>query len=209
MLFRRVCFLRRMGRSEESSRIMRKELPEKIARWSRSVPEPFYDKRQRLERMFLEEQRRVADACMLHELSLMKWQQDMIPLLTEKITQEVKTIVASQLEAQAVRQQQIGQEIQTLAGQIEQEYSRRVAQESVLQTVQRTVEQAVKKLPPAPVRIPFDDIQSIIDQINDEERRIPTARKKFSVPPALPGAASRTQNSGKSGIPFEVNAAVA
>jgi hypothetical protein len=181
--FRRLCFMRRMGRGEESVKPLWKDLSDMIARWSRAVNEPYNAKRSRLERMFLEEQRRVADACMLHELSLMQWQQDVVPVLTERITQEVRTLVTSEFEAQAARQQQLGQELQTLAGQFEQEAARRATQEAVLETVQKTVEQAVKKLPPAPVRIPFDDIPTIIDMLNDEERRIPSARKKFSVPP--------------------------
>lgn len=181
--FRRLCFMRRMGQGEASIKPLWKDLSDRIARWSRAVNEPYNGKRAKLERMFLDEQRRVADACMLHELSLMQWQQEVVPVLTEKITREVRTIVTNEFEAQAARQQQLGQEIQTLAGQFEQEAARRATQEAVLQTVQKTVEQAVKKLPPAPVRIPFDDIPTIIDMLNDEERRIPSARRKFSVPP--------------------------
>jgi len=183
VLFRRLCFMRRTGHSEESSQIQRKDLLDKIARWSRVTCEPFEKKRLRLGRMFKEEQRRVADACTLQELSLEQRQQEMIPLLTQKITQEIKTLVVSQLEAQAARQQQLGQDIQTLAGQFEQESARRAAQEAVLQTVQKTVELAMQKLPQAPVRIPFDDIPTIIDQIYDEERRTPSARKKFTIQP--------------------------
>lgn len=183
VMFRRLCFMRRTGQSEAASQTLRKDLQDKIARWFRATCEPFQKKRLRLVRMFQEEQRRVADACTLQELSLVQRQQDLVPLITRKIAQEVQTIVASQLEAQAARQQQLGREIETLAGQFEQESARRAAQETILQTVQKTVETAVQKLPQAPVRIPFDDIPTIIDQINEEERRLHSARKQFTVQP--------------------------
>lgn len=190
-LFRRLCFLRRMGRGDESAKLQRKDLPELISRWSRSTSEPYTSKRIRLERMFQEEQRKVADACMLHELSLSQWQQDLVPMLTEKIAEEIKAVVVRQLEAHAARQQAMGQEIETLVGQFEEEAARLAAQESVLKNVQQTVEAAVKKLPPPPVRIPFGDIQTIIDQIHEEERRIPSARKKFAIQPRPIGETSR------------------
>jgi hypothetical protein len=192
VLFRRLCFMRRTGQSEAASQTLRKDLLDKIARWSRAASEPFEAKRTRLARMFKEEQRRVADACTLQELSLEQRQQDMVPLITRRIAQEIQTIVASQLEAQAARQQQLGREIETLAGQFEQESAHRAAQETVLQTVQKTVEDAIKKLPKAPARIPFDDIPSIIDQINDEERRTHSARRKFAVMPPPSDASYRS-----------------
>jgi hypothetical protein len=210
LLFRRLCFLRRMGRSDESARLLRKDLPELIAQWSRSTSEPYTSKRLRLARMFQAEQRRVADACMLHELSLTQWQQDMVPMITQQITQEIKTVIVRQLETQAARQQQLGQEIAALAGHFEEEASRIAAQESVLKNVQKTVEAAVQKLPPAPVRIPFDDIQSIIDQIHDEERRTPSARKKFAIQPPHGMAPSRSDAPGEAALPSrEVREAVA
>ena len=209
-LFRRLCFMRRMGKSEESLQLLRDVMPGLIVRWSGATGEPLKNKRLRLAHMFHDEQLRVADAYALHELSSMQLQQELIPQLTKKIAQEIKNVVASQLEANAARQKELGKEIQSLSGQLEQESARRSAQEEVMNSIQKTVEDAVQNLAPAPVRIPFDDIPTIIDQINDEERRTHSSHKKNNIRPLPFNAPHRADSADKiAGSPRTIREAVA
>jgi hypothetical protein len=209
-LFRRLCFMRRMGKADEALQILSEVLPSLIVQWSNATGEPLKNKRLRLAHMFHDEQLRVADAYALHELSSMQWQQEMVPQLTRKIAQEIKNVVASQLEANAARQKELGQEIQALSGQLEQETSRRSAQEAVMNSIQKTVEDAVQNLAPAPIRIPFDDIPTIIDQINDEERRTHSSHRKNNIRSLPFNAQQRADSADKTaGSPRTIRVAVA
>ncbi len=196
--------MRRQGNASDSGKILEEKLPRKIAAWSRTATDDTEAKRSQLEQMFREEQRRVDDVCALHELSTAQWRQDLVPMLTNNISEQVKSAVVAQLASQAAQQNQLGEEIkQALAEQFQLQAAREAAQQALLQAVQKSMlEAASRPSPPptsaapvtragqgtatsssAPTRIPFDDIPAIIDQINDEEKRHPSPRRTFSVRP--------------------------
>lgn len=208
--FRSLCFLRRQGNSDESGKILKEKLPRQIAAWSRTAQQDMENKRLALEQMFRDEQRRVDDVCALHELSSNQWRQEMIPLLTNKISNEVKTAVQQQIAQQAEQHNQLAQEIrQALAEQAQTQSARETAQQALIESIQKNLAQtlqAVQSIPasvseaqatarpqaagakgPSRVksmeRIPFDDIPAIIDSIHDEERCHPAARRSFSAMP--------------------------
>ena len=202
--FRSLCFMRRQGNASDSEAILEEKLPRKIAAWSRTATDDTEAKRSQLEQMFREEQRRVDDVCALHELSTTQWRQDLMPMLTNNISEQIKSAVVAQLASQAAQQNQLGKEIkQALAEQFQLQAAREAAQQAMLQAVQKTMLEAARRpspssTPSAPViragqgaaagssassRIPFDDIPAIIDQINDDEKCHSTPRRTFSVRP--------------------------
>jgi hypothetical protein len=202
--FRNLCFLRRQGNADESGKILKEILPRQIAAWSHSTEQDMENKRQTLEQMFRDEQRRVDDVCALHELSSNQWRKEMVPLLTSKISNEVRTAVQQQIAEQAAQQNQLAQEIkQALAEQSQVQSARQAAQQALIESIEKNLAQTLQAVqsapPPIPKsqsaaamgssrvatmeRIPFDDIPAIIDSIHDEERRHPSARRSFSAMP--------------------------
>lgn len=206
--FRSLCFARRQGDAAVSGKILQEQLPTKIAEWSRTTPEKPESKRVQLEQMFREEQRRVEDAWTLHELSSMQLRQDLIPALTSKLSSEVKSVILQQLAEQATQQNQLAADIkQALVEQFQAQAAREAAQQALLESVKKTMQEAAaraagvqKEIPtPAPpqkssdrpdsgtiaataARIPFDDIPAIIDQINEQEKRDPKSRQAVTRP---------------------------
>lgn len=66
--FRRVCFLKREGKTQESESVLTVDLPKSIALWSREEKRDGQTQRQALQEMFTQEERRVDDVWQLKSL---------------------------------------------------------------------------------------------------------------------------------------------
>jgi len=96
--FRQACLLRREGKGEEATHILEKRLPEMIAAWARvcGLREP--ERRERLNDLFEQEQRRVDDIWLSQQIILRQMRDILIPSLCLQVAEEVRDIMELQME---------------------------------------------------------------------------------------------------------------
>ncbi len=87
--FRQVCLLRRQDRRDESDRLMRQDLPQSIAEWSRSDSADAGTKRARLDAMFQQEQRRMDDLWVMNELLSARLMEEFLPVVCSSVCSTV------------------------------------------------------------------------------------------------------------------------
>lgn len=94
--FREACVLRRNGRLEESEHLLQTEIPSKIAAWSKQALPVGIDRRNALETMFHEEQRRVEEAFFVQKLVATQIEEQLLPKLCFMIAEEIRDVVRSE-----------------------------------------------------------------------------------------------------------------
>ncbi|MEI6392539.1 MAG: hypothetical protein WCT12_15715 [Verrucomicrobiota bacterium] len=97
--FRRLCMLRHQGNVAESDEILSTRLPKRIATWSRTSTQDPIVKKTTLEDMFRNEQKRVEDAMLFHEIASTRWETQLIPMLCNQVSQEIRRTVSDQFSA--------------------------------------------------------------------------------------------------------------
>ncbi len=91
--YRQFCVLQRQARREESSRLLQTELPASILEWSEREAADGFAKARRLDEMFQQEQRRVADAWLAQEFMEQRLRTQLLPSLSARIDEEVRKAV--------------------------------------------------------------------------------------------------------------------
>lgn len=86
--FRRVCFLKREGKTQESEAVLTVELPKSIAVWSREEKRDGHAQRQALQEMFTQEERRVDDVWQLKSLLRDQLKAELMDQLREDLRKE-------------------------------------------------------------------------------------------------------------------------
>ncbi|MBM3849562.1 MAG: hypothetical protein FJ396_05125 [Verrucomicrobia bacterium] len=94
--FREACVLRRNGRLEESEQLLQTEIPNKIAAWSKQAVPVGIDRRNALETMFQDEQRRVEEAFFVQKLVTTQIEEQLLPKLCFMIAEELRDVVRSE-----------------------------------------------------------------------------------------------------------------
>lgn len=96
--FRQACLLRREGKGSEATQILEKNLPETIAAWARvcGLREP--ERRERLNQLFEQEQRRVDDIWLSQQIILRQMRDILIPSLCLQVAEEVRDVMELQME---------------------------------------------------------------------------------------------------------------
>ena len=97
--FREACVLRRNGRHDESEHLLQTELPNKIAAWSKQPMPVGTDRRNALETMFQEEQRRVEEAFFVQKLVATQIEEQLLPKLCFMIAEEIRDVVRAEAQA--------------------------------------------------------------------------------------------------------------
>jgi hypothetical protein len=88
--------LRHQGNTAESDEILSTRLPKRIADWSRTSTQDANVKKTTLENMFLSEQKRIEEAVLLHEIASTRWETQLIPMLCNQVSQEIRRTVSEQ-----------------------------------------------------------------------------------------------------------------
>ena len=88
--FRRLCVARRQDNREVADRLMSRDLPERIAEWSREGTLNAAERRTQLMQMFEREQRRVDDAWVLHDLMSVRVVDEVLPVLRAQVFEAVR-----------------------------------------------------------------------------------------------------------------------
>lgn len=146
--YRQLCILRRQGLAEESSRILRGELPASIAEWSERDPADGATKKRRLNEMFQQEQRRLDDVWFLQDIIEKRLRAELIPAISAKIGEGIRVAMSEQTANPAPIQP-----------------APAPASQRPATPVRRT------ENPAAPARPVAGDIPSVIDLIFEHERR--------------------------------------
>jgi len=97
--FREACVLRRNGHLEESEQLLQTEIPNKIAAWSKQALPVGIDRRNALETMFQDEQRRVEEAFFVQKLVTTQIEEQLLPKLCFMIAEELRDVVRSEARA--------------------------------------------------------------------------------------------------------------
>jgi hypothetical protein len=95
--FRQACILKQAGKLYESNHILRDELPQTIASWSRRNPLPSDRQAEALRHMFEVEQQRIRDLWKSQEAMAQCLTHKVLQTLSRVVGQEIKSLVASQL----------------------------------------------------------------------------------------------------------------
>ena len=88
--FRRVCFLKRDGKTAESQMILAVELPKSIAVWSSEETRDGIAQRQALQEMFISEERRVEDAWQMKSLLRDQLRTELLEDVREEVRKELQ-----------------------------------------------------------------------------------------------------------------------
>ena len=88
--FRRVCFLKRYGKVDESQTILAVELPKSIALWSGEEARDGVAQRQALQEMFISEERRVEDAWQMKSLLQDQLRTELLEDVREEVRRELQ-----------------------------------------------------------------------------------------------------------------------
>lgn len=91
--YRQLCVLQRQTRREESSWLFQAELPASILEWSEHEAADGAAKARRLDEMFQQEQRRVADAWLAQEFMEQRLRTQLLPSLAARIDEKVRKAV--------------------------------------------------------------------------------------------------------------------
>lgn len=86
--FRRVCFLKREGKTQESEAVLSVELPKSIALWSREEKRDGNAQRQALQEMFTQEERHVDDVWQLKSLLRDQLKAELMDQMREDLRKE-------------------------------------------------------------------------------------------------------------------------
>lgn len=96
--FRQACLLRREGKSEDATAILEKRLPETITAWARVCGLRETDRRERLNQLFEQEQKRVDDIWLSQQIILRQMRDILIPSLCLQVAEEVREVMELQME---------------------------------------------------------------------------------------------------------------
>ncbi|KAF0180167.1 MAG: hypothetical protein FD161_945 [Limisphaerales bacterium] len=91
--YRQLCVLQRQARRAESDRLLRDELPARILAWAEQDDADGAEQARRLDEMFQQEQRRLADVWLLQELLEQRLRTELLPALSARIDVEVQRAV--------------------------------------------------------------------------------------------------------------------
>ena len=91
--YRQLCVLQRQARRAESDRLLRDELPACILAWAEQDDADGAEQARRLDEMFQQEQRRLADVWLLQELMEQRLRTELLPALSARIDAEVRRAV--------------------------------------------------------------------------------------------------------------------
>jgi hypothetical protein len=92
--FRRACVLRHQGQVTEARTLLENSMPRSIARWSQVCAEKMTAKRELLNRMFADEQKRVEDASVLCDLLSNGLAESLIPSLRSALSCDMTTALS-------------------------------------------------------------------------------------------------------------------
>ena len=95
--YREVCLLRREAKFAEADRMLKEQLPGIIATWSAASAKPITEKKAQLETMFAQERKRVDDALMMHRLVSDQLNDQLIPAIRARVSEELRTMVTEQM----------------------------------------------------------------------------------------------------------------
>jgi len=138
--FRALCLMRQQGKTSDYGAILERQLPDKISAWAKTAAPDAAAKRSQLEAMFREEKKRIEDAVALQELTAAQFQEKVLPGLIDRISEQVKTLMAGQVEANARLREELAREIKdAMAEQNRQEAARQASQQAFIQFVERTL----------------------------------------------------------------------
>lgn len=96
--FRQACLLRRQGEGARANTILDEELPPMIAAWSKASPSSEAAKREQLNLMFERERQRIEDAWLMQQMMMRQMRDVLIPSLCLQVAEEVREVVAIQIE---------------------------------------------------------------------------------------------------------------
>lgn len=86
-LFREACLSYHEGHESEAKKLAIDILPELIRRWSKASPESSDEKRLRLQNMFIEESRRIADAGIIQRMIVNRLSERVLPSIMNELKQ--------------------------------------------------------------------------------------------------------------------------
>lgn len=95
--FRLACLHRREGKAAEASEILDKKLPDLIGEWARVSGLRDAERRQRLNELFEQEQRRVDDIWLSQQIILRQMRDILIPSLCLQVAEEVRDVLELQM----------------------------------------------------------------------------------------------------------------
>jgi len=96
--FRQACLLRREGKADEATQILEQRLPETIAAWARVCGLRDPERRERLNQLFEQEQKRVDDIWLSQQIILRQMRDILIPSLCLQVAEEVREVMELQME---------------------------------------------------------------------------------------------------------------
>lgn len=91
--YRQLCVLQRQARRAESDRLLLEELPARILAWAEQDDSDGLEQALRLDEMFSQEQRRLADVWFLQEFMEERLRTELLPALSARIDAEVQRAV--------------------------------------------------------------------------------------------------------------------
>ena len=160
--FRQACLLRREGKAEEAATILEKRLPETITAWARvcGLREP--ERRERLNDLFEQEQKRVDDIWLSQQIILRQMRDILIPSLCLQVAEEVRDVMELQME----------QVTSALARLSPPPVSTAARPEPVLTTTRGNIAKLPQVTPAERPSMPnFEDLPAIIDELISRDLR--------------------------------------
>lgn len=91
--YRQLCVLQRQARRAECDHLLRDELPARILAWAEQDDSDGGEQARRLDEMFQQEQRRLADVWLLQEFMEQRLRTELLPALSARIDVEVQRAV--------------------------------------------------------------------------------------------------------------------